>query len=78
MLFAAVREAELAHRCRFRRSALWSLTEGKQTCRGHAKIDANDPKPPFSCKLEVATHPDFLDPDVGLAKGGDFASEVDE
>jgi pimeloyl-ACP methyl ester carboxylesterase len=32
----------LARNCRFRVSVLRSLTEGKQTCRGHAKIDAND------------------------------------
>jgi hypothetical protein len=34
---------DLARSCRFEMSALRSLTEGKQTCRGHAKIDVNDP-----------------------------------
>jgi hypothetical protein len=29
------------------RTALQSLTEGKQTCCGHAKIDANDPDQPW-------------------------------
>jgi hypothetical protein len=33
----------LARSCPLRLSALRSLTEGKQTCRAHAKIDANDP-----------------------------------
>jgi hypothetical protein len=33
----------MARSCRFRMSALRSLTEGNQTCSGHAKIDANDP-----------------------------------
>src|ERR1700704_2867550 len=33
----------MARSCRLRMSALRSLTEGKQTCRGHAKIDGNDP-----------------------------------
>jgi hypothetical protein len=34
--------------CRLEMSALRSLTEGKQTCRGHAKIDVNDPTRTFS------------------------------
>ena len=38
-------DLDCAVNCRARQgnqSALRSLTEGKQTCRGHAKIDAND------------------------------------
>jgi hypothetical protein len=33
----------MARSCRLELVALRSLTEGKQTCRGHAKIDVNDP-----------------------------------
>jgi hypothetical protein len=33
----------MARTCRSGMSGYRSLTEGKQTCSGHAKIDVNDP-----------------------------------
>jgi hypothetical protein len=54
----------LARSCRFRTSALRSLTEGKQTCRGHAKIDANDSLRSYAgskcCSLSISCPPDVL------------------
>ena len=50
-----LRGALLARRCRSGMSALRSLTEGKQTCSGHAKIDANDLLGPrVMCDFEFA------------------------
>jgi hypothetical protein len=44
---------DMARSCRFMMSALRSLMEGKQTCRGHAKIDANDPERNWQLLLAV-------------------------
>src|SRR6478735_3242648 len=65
----------LARSCRFRMSALRSLTEGKQTCRGHAKIDANDTSMPLK---KSQPPPDLVVRSTGEREDHDEGSEGPE